>query len=82
MIVYKCDRCGVECEPHKVAGYELCNMCYERFVEFLNMRDCTPEGVCRTLVEYGQHDKKIGWGDTIKYSPSEVRDILDGKYKN
>lgn len=80
MTVYKCDRCGVECDPHKIGTYEFCDMCYKRFVGFLNLRDCTPEGVWATLVEYGQHDKKFHLGDTIMYSPSEVREILDGKH--
>ena len=78
MTVYKCDRCGVECTPKKTAGYEFCEKCYRRFVDFVNMRDCSPEGVFRQLVEHGQHDKRFRLGETIKYSPAEVMEILNG----
>lgn len=76
MTIYKCDRCGEECKPHKTAGYEFCDECYERFIDFVNMRDCSPEGVQNVLVEYGQNDIRFHVGDTIKYSPLEVGRIL------
>lgn len=28
------------------------------------------------LIDYGQHDKQFKLGETIKYSPTETRDIL------
>lgn len=28
------------------------------------------------LIEEGQHDERFGWGDTIRYKPSEVCEIL------
>lgn len=32
--------------------------------------------VVSILIDEGQHDPKFNWGDTIRYSPSEVGDIL------
>lgn len=31
------------------------------------------------LVRHGQEDKRFSWGETIRYSPSEVRKILKGE---
>ena len=31
------------------------------------------------LVHHGQEDKRFEWGETIRYSPSEVRKILKGE---
>ena len=76
MVFHKCDRCKEECIPHEVAGYEFCDRCYKRFNNFLNMKDCSPEGVWDILVEHGQKDKRFHLGDTIQYSPSEVMEIL------
>lgn len=36
----------------------------------------TAEEVCSILIDYGQHDKKFRLGEKIKYSPSEVENIL------
>lgn len=82
MTVYKCDRCGVLCEPKKVVGYDFCDMCYRRFVDFLNMSDCSPEGVRNQLMECGQRDKRFHLGETILYSPYEVEKILNGEYED
>ena len=30
-------------------------------------------------MQYGQNDRKFGLGETIKYTPMEVKEILDGK---
>ena len=79
MIIHKCDRCGCECRPHTIGDYDFCDMCYQGFVDFINMRDCSPEGVFHQLVEYGQHDNRFHLGETIKYSPSEVMEILKGE---
>lgn len=81
MIIHKCDRCGAECTPHETAGYEFCDRCYDRFIDFINMLDCTPEGVRNILVEHGQRDNRFHLGETIKYSPSEVMEILKGELK-
>ena len=37
----------------------------------------TPEEAWRVLVSHGQQDKRFGWGEVIKYSPSEVQEILE-----
>ena len=44
---------------------------------FLNCRDWTSEGIFNVLVEYGQNDTKFKLGDTIRYTPLEVKEILD-----
>ena len=28
------------------------------------------------LIHYGQHDPKFKWGETIKYAPYEISEIL------
>lgn len=76
MTIHKCDRCGAECAPHETAGYEFCDGCYHGFINFVNMRDCSPEGVRNILVEHGQHDERFKLGDTITYTPTEVMEIL------
>ena len=37
----------------------------------------TPEEARCVLVSHGQQDKRFGWGEVIKYSPSEVQEILE-----
>lgn len=39
-------------------------------------RSFTPEEVYRTVIEYGQHDRRFRLGDAINYSFSEAVDIL------
>lgn len=34
------------------------------------------------LVRYGQEDNRFKWGETIKYSPSEVRKVLNGEMED
>ena len=36
----------------------------------------TPDEVWNILIEHGQHDMRFKLGEIIKYSPSEVLDIL------
>ena len=84
MTIHKCDRCGAECAPHRkvtyeAVSYDLCESCCKRFVDFMHMRDCSPEGVWSILVEHGQKDNRFHLGDTIMYSPSEVMEILKGE---
>ena len=38
-----------------------------------------PSEVQDILTEYGQHDERFKWGERIKYTPSEVYDILKEK---
>ena len=80
MIVHKCDRCEEESKCVAIPGgmYEFCPSCYQKFVDFLNCRDMTSEGIFNVLVQYGQNDRKFGLGETIKYTPMEVKEILDG----
>ena len=33
--------------------------------------------VGRAMVVHGQNDKRFSWGDTIRYSPSEVEELLN-----
>lgn len=51
----------------------------EEAVECWNRRNgFSPNEVAMLMVEYGQVDKdKFRWGETIKYSPFEVKNILD-----
>lgn len=37
----------------------------------------SPYEVGLALVAHGQHDERFQWGETIKYSPSEVEQILN-----
>lgn len=37
----------------------------------------SPYEVGLALVAHGQHDERFQWGETIKYSPSEVERILN-----
>ena len=37
----------------------------------------SPYEVGLALVAYGQHDERFEWGEVIKYSPSEVEQILN-----
>lgn len=59
--------------------YCLCDKCMK---DFLYWRPTfTSEEVCDKLVEVGQHDHtRFKLNETIKYSPSEVKHILDGTY--
>ena len=41
------------------------------------MKGFTPDEIEMILIEYGQHDRQFRLGETIKYSPSEVRGILE-----
>ena len=80
MIFHKCDRCGKESQIHEIAFYEFCDECYQKFIDFVNMRDFTPEGVRNVLVERGQREFRLG--EEIKYSPLEVEEILNDKRKS
>ena len=42
----------------------------------------SPYEVELALVQHGQHDERFQWGETIKYSPSEVQKILDEQTKH
>ena len=37
----------------------------------------SPYEVGLALVQHGQHDERFKWGEVIKYSPSEVEQILN-----
>ena len=37
----------------------------------------SPYEVGLALVQHGQHDERFEWGEVIKYSPSEVEQILN-----
>lgn len=39
----------------------------------------TPEAVCAEMVKHGQGNRRFEWGETIRYSPSEVEKILKGE---
>ena len=42
----------------------------------------TVEEVCKAMILHGQRDPKFKWGETIKYSPSEVAEILSNEMMN
>ena len=52
--------------------------------EYWNRRESfTPNEVALLMIEHGQGDgNKFKWGETIKYSPSEVLDILNKKLQS
>lgn len=37
----------------------------------------SPSEVGLALIQHGQHDNRFKWGEVIKYSPSEVQQILN-----
>jgi hypothetical protein len=43
------------------------------------MKNFTPDEIEMILIEYGQNDRQFKLGETIKYSPSDVRRILEGQ---
>lgn len=52
---------------------------YDFVISMLEMqqeRRFTPYEVGLALVAVGQNDDRFGWGETIRYSPSEVEKIL------
>lgn len=42
----------------------------------------SPYEVGLALVQHGQHDERFKWGEVIKYSPSEVEQILNEVINN
>lgn len=42
----------------------------------------SPYEVGLALVQHGQHDERFKWGEVIKYSPSEVEQILNEVMQN
>lgn len=55
---------------------------YDFVISMLEMqteRRFTPYEVCLAMMEYGQNDSRFAWGETIRYSPSEVEKILKGE---
>lgn len=88
-----CDRCRKEIihptkrklclsDIDRTCVYDLCDSCYDKLYDWChnpNMSDSfSISEIVDILVEYGQHDTKFHLGETIKYSPSEIRDILEG----
>ena len=53
----------------------------ERLKEYETGPTFTAEDVLLTLVECGQNDPQFKLGDTIKYSPADIYNILR-KYQN
>lgn len=41
------------------------------------MKGFTPDEVENILIEVGQHDRQFKLGEIIKYSPNDVREILE-----
>lgn len=41
------------------------------------MKGFTPDEIDMILIEYGHHDPQFKLGEIIKYSPSDVREILE-----
>ena len=41
------------------------------------MKGFTPDEIEMILIEHGQNDRQFRLGETIKYSPSDVRRILE-----
>jgi len=41
------------------------------------MKGFTPDEVESILIEVGQHDRQFKLGEIIKYSPNDVREILE-----
>lgn len=53
--------------------YNLCRRMYDKLAR--SAREDIDE-IYDILLEHGQHDHNFKLGETIKYSPSEVKDIL------
>ena len=50
-------------------------------IHYLDGEAFTPTEVQNILVEYGQHDPQFHLSETIKYSPNEVKEILEREGK-
>lgn len=53
--------------------YNLCKRIHDKSVKSVQEEI---DEIYNILLEYGQHDHVFKLGETIKYSPSEVREIL------
>ena len=62
--------------------FDLCGSCQKAFEAFLDEKTFSPHEVNIALVIHGQSDLRFKLGETIKYSPSEVEEILEGENKN
>jgi len=62
---------GYVCAMSTVEG--MLAMCPEYDFEKL----FSPGDVCKAMILHGQRDKHFKLGDTIRYSPTEVHDILN-----
>lgn len=66
-------------------GYDLCDSCYDKLYNwFCNTDMVNPfsknfsiNEIVYILVKHGQRNPQFHLGDTIKYSPSEIRNILE-----
>lgn len=78
------------CEGHECGCGLLGGIGYEEDISEDRRRDDCPlvelpehgdlietKDVLLALVEHGQRDKRFKLGDTIRYSPSEVKEIID-----
>ena len=61
---------------------DLCGNCQNALEQFLLKKTLAPDEVFTVLVTHGQGDKRFKLGETIKYSPSEVEEILKGRVNN
>lgn len=67
---------------------ELCDECFKHlkgYVDSAIKNDGfvdTAKGITSLLIEHGQNDMKFKLGEMIKYSPSEVGDIINGEMTN
>ena len=49
---------------------------FDKAIKSLQAWDKFPDNVCNLLIDTGQMDKNLKWGEIIKYTPSEVRSII------
>ena len=75
---------GAKCPfAHGIIDLGVYDLCHERHPD-CPLLELPPHGelietkdVLLALVEHGQRDKRFKLGDTIRYSPSEVKEIID-----
>ena len=57
---------------------DLCGNCQNALEVFLSMNTFSPAEVYTHIVIHGQNDNRFKTREEIKYSPSEIQDILKG----
>ena len=62
--------------------FDLCGACQSALECFMLRKTFSPGEVYATIVVHGQNDFRFKPHEQIKYSPSEIEDILKGSVNN